>query len=121
MTFNATPSAVYEAFMDSKTHSKFTNSKCVLSTKVGGKFVCGDGYMTGKNLELVKGKKIVQTWAAQGWPAGHESKITLNLKKVASGTQLHFFHSHVPDKAVKSITEGWKSFYWEPMKKMFTK
>jgi len=32
------------------------------------------------------------------------------LKRVPTGTQINFYHSNVPAKAVKSITDGWKTF-----------
>lgn len=53
----ATPDEVYEAFIDAKKHSAFTGSKATCNPKIGGKFTAWDGYISGKNLELEKGKK----------------------------------------------------------------
>ena len=54
----AAPDAVYEAFMDAKKHSAFTGSKAASDARVGGKFTAWDGYISGKNLELEKGKRM---------------------------------------------------------------
>jgi len=78
----AKPEDVYEALMDSKKHSRFTGGKCVISRKVGGTFSVFDGYAEGENLELVKGKRIVQSWRDTDFPEGKYSKVTFSLKKI---------------------------------------
>lgn len=60
----ATPEDVYEALMDSRRHAKLTGGGARISRKVGGRFSVFDGYAKGKNLKLVPGRKIVQTWRA---------------------------------------------------------
>ena len=32
-------------------------------------------------------------------------------------TLLHFVHAGVPEQAHDSIDEGWKTYYWDPIKK----
>ena len=64
LIFKAKPDEIYEAWMDSKKHTKFTESKAKISNEVGGNFVCGNGYMKGKSIELIPGEKIVQQWQA---------------------------------------------------------
>jgi activator of HSP90 ATPase len=120
-TLTATPNEVYDALMDSKKHSKFTGGKCTMSTKVGGKFTAYDGYIHGENLELARGKKIVQSWNSSDFPAGHFSKTTYNFSKTKTGTKISFTHSGVPDDQFKSVKQGWIDYYWTPMKKMFDK
>ena len=56
----AAPEEVYEAFVDAKKHSAFTGSKATCDPRVGGKFTAWDGYISGKNLLLEEGKRIVQ-------------------------------------------------------------
>jgi len=58
----ASPEEVYRAFVSSKEHTEFTGSEAKCSAKVGGRFTAWDKYISGKNLELVQGKKIVQEW-----------------------------------------------------------
>ncbi len=113
------PLDVYEAIMDSKKHAKFTGQKVTMSTKVGGKFVCFGGYCWGKNLELVPGKKIVQSWTTSDWEKGQYSTVTYEFKKEGTGTKLSFTQKDVPIEHCDSIAQGWKDYYWTPMKEMF--
>ena len=119
----ATAKAIYEALMDSKKHTEFTGDKAKISAKVGGAVSSFSGYAVGKNIELVPNKKIVQTWRVTdgSWPEGHDSEITFELKKAAKGAEIHFTHRGVPEGRVAEFKEGWKDFYWRPVKKYFKK
>jgi activator of HSP90 ATPase len=118
VTIRATPHAVYEALMDSRKHTKMVGARSNISRQVGGKFSAFDGYAEGVNLELVPDQKIVQTWRASDWPAGHYSKVTFSLKEVESGTRLSFSQTGVPEDQYEDILQGWKDYYWQPMKEM---
>ncbi len=119
--FPATTEAIYEWLMDSKKHSKFTGARAVISKKVGGAFTTYDDYASGKNLTLVPGKKIVQTWRASDWDPGVFSKTTYLLKPVKGGTQLTFTQTGVPDEQYSTVKQGWIDFYWKPLKKALGK
>ena len=67
----ATPAEVYDALLDPKKHSAFTGSPATTNDKIGVEFKAWDGYISGKNLELVKNKKIVQEWETTAWPKGY--------------------------------------------------
>ena len=112
----ASPEEVYDALMDSKKHAKVTGSPASVSRKVGGKFTAWDGYIFGRNLELVPGKKIVQEWATTEWPEGYPpSRLEITLTKRAGGTELKMVHSRVPAQQKEEYAGGWRSFYWEPL------
>ncbi len=118
VTFKATPHEVYEALMDSKKHAAFSGGQASISREVGGAYSAYDGYITGKNLELVPDKKIVQSWRAVDWPEGYFSTVTFVLLPIPEGTRLNFTHTGVPDGTEAEFTQGWIDNYWDPMKKM---
>ena len=120
VTFKADPHEVYEALMDSDKHSKFTDSKAIISRITGGEFSVYDGAINGINLELVKDNKIVQSWRSEEdeWPKGHYSKATFFLEKNTTGTLLKFVQTGVPEAAYDSIKDGWREYYWKPMRDM---
>lgn len=119
---NASPMEVYEAFVDPKKHAAFTGQSATGAPKVGGKFTAGDDYITGKHLELVKGKKIVQEWTTSEWPEGYPpSLLELRFKPKGKKTELTMIHSKVPAEQVDSYAGGWKEFYWEPLNRYFAK
>jgi activator of HSP90 ATPase len=120
-TFKTSPHEVYEALMDSKKHTKFTGDKATISRKIGGKFSTFDGYSEGVNLELIPDSKIVQTWRASDWPERHYSNATFSFKEIPSGTRLTFTQTGVPAKQYDDISQGWRDYYWAPMKEMLEK
>ena len=121
VTFAASPTQVYEALTDSKTHAEFTGSPVKMSREVGGKFSVYDGEIDGENLELVPSQKIVQSWRYSDWPAGHYSKCTFSLKQVPGGTRLTFTQTGVPEDKYEDISQGWRDYYWGPRKELFGK
>jgi activator of HSP90 ATPase len=121
VAFKASPHEVYEIIMDEKKHAELVGSDAKISRKVGGKFVIYGGDVEGKNLELVPDQKIVQTWRYSDWPEGHYSTATFALEKVVTGTRLTFTQTDVPDDKFEDIKQGWKDYYWTPMKEILKK
>jgi uncharacterized protein YndB with AHSA1/START domain len=114
--FKASPAEVYDALLDPKKHSKFTGSPATTNAKVGAEFNAWDGYISGKNLELVKDKKIVQEWETTQWPKGYpRSRLELTLSPKKGGTELKMVHSKVPAEQVEDYTSGWHTSYWDPL------
>jgi uncharacterized protein YndB with AHSA1/START domain len=116
----AAPSEVYEAWMDSERHSQFTGRLANISREIGGSFTAMDS-LRGNNVELVPGKKIVQTWQCDydGWPSDHFSVLTIQLSPIAGGTALEFEQTGVPLACLKGIHDAWHKHYWLPLKRMF--
>jgi activator of HSP90 ATPase len=76
------------------------------------------GNIQGANLELVPDRKIVQSWRYGDWPDDHYSRVTSLLKGVPNGTHLTFTQTGVPDEFYEDIAQGWKDYYWGPMREM---
>lgn len=119
---DATPLEVYEAYTDPKKHAAFTGQDAKGTARVGGKFVAGDEYIRAKYLELEKGKRILQEWSTSEWPEGYPpSLLELTMKPKGKKTELTMVHSKVPEDQVDYYAEGWKDYYWAPLKKHFAK
>ena len=114
--FKASPHDVYEVLMDSKKHAAFTGSRARISRAVGGSFKAYDDYISGKNVELVPDRRIVQDWRAVDWPEGYFSRITFEFTSIPEGTRLDFIHVGLPEGTEEEFTQGWIDNYWEPMK-----
>jgi activator of HSP90 ATPase len=117
------PIEVYNLLMDAKKHSTFLGGKVKMSKKINGKFEMFDGYCSGFNIELKEGKRIVQGWyfKEDGWPDDHFSICTFNFDKVSKGTKLTFTQIAVPEHKAEALKEGWKEYYWQPMKDYLAK
>ena len=117
-TLPAPPSRVYRLLMNSKQHTRFTGAPARIGSTPGSKFTAHGPYIVGFNIELIKGKRIVQAWRGSDWPAGAWSIITYELKPKKGGrTALTFTQHGVPPIHTKHIAQGWKDHYWEPMKR----
>lgn len=116
ISFKATPHDVYEALMDSKKHTEFTEAKAVISRNIGGKFTAFDDWASGTNVELVQDKKIVQTWRGSDWPEAHYSTITFSLKQKGKETILDFTQTEIPADLYDDIKQGWIDWYWDKLK-----
>ena len=119
VTFNATPLEIYELLMDEKKHSVFTGFKVKMSKKIRGKFNIFDNYINGHNILLIEGELIVQGWHFEedGWPENHYSICTFSFENLDTKTRLRLEQTGVPAHKVDELKEGWKQYYWEPMKK----
>lgn len=116
----ATPEAVYDAWLDSDGHTRMTGGKAEMAGAVGGEYTAWDAYISGKNLELTPGRRIVQSWRTTHFPEQHaDSRIAVTLTPVEGGTLLTLVHSGVPDGQTSYERSGWQTHYFEPMKKYF--
>jgi activator of HSP90 ATPase len=117
----ASPKQVYDAYVDPKKHSEFTDSKATGKPKVGGKYSSWDGYIFGKYLVLDDGKRVVQDWTTTDWEEGYPaSKLELTFNAVPGGTEIVMVHSNVPKVQAVEVEQGWTEFYWEPLKEYFS-
>ncbi len=118
----ATPQQIYEAWLDSIAHSEMTGGEANMSDEIGAEVSAWDGYITGSNLELVPGERIVQAWRTGEFADEHaDSIVTVTLESVEEGTLLTLVHSNVPDSHRSYEEGGWESQYFEPMKAYFAK
>ena len=83
VTFDAEPKAIYSALMDSKQHAEFTGVKAKIGKKVGEPIAAHGKHISGFNVELVPGKRIVQAWRGSDWRDGSFSIATFAYAKDA--------------------------------------
>ena len=78
-------------------------------------------HISGFNLVLKPGEKIVQAWRAMGWWPDYYSVVIFDLYKAGSGTKLKFSQIGVPPSRYSGHYRGWIETYWTPMKEIFIK
>jgi uncharacterized protein YndB with AHSA1/START domain len=117
--FKASPLDVYEAIMDAKKHESLSGEKAEVSREIGGTFIVWGGHLSGFNLVLRPGEKIVQAWRAHDWWVDHYSTVTFALRAVPDGTELRFTQIGVPPHRFDGHARGWIETYWQPMQDLF--
>lgn len=117
VTFKASVHELFSMFTDSKKHSAATGAKASVSAKAGAKWTAFDGMLRGRNLEVVRGKMIVQAWRATHWPkTDADSILILFFSDTAAGGKVDLVHVGVPEHDHKGVRKGWPHFYWQPWK-----
>ncbi len=118
--FPTTPELLYAAWLDSDIHSEMTGSDAVITPEVGGDFSAWDGYISGENIQLEPGKRIVQSWRTTEFaPEDPDSMLEILLEKVPGGTKLTLNHSGIP-AGQPDYAKGWEDFYFKPMHEYFS-
>jgi activator of HSP90 ATPase len=119
---HAAPDEVFEALADPAKHAVVTGAAATGKAKVGGKFTAWDGYIKGEFLEIAKGKRLVWAWETTEWPKGYPpSKVELTFEGTEAGTKLRMVQTGVPAEQAEEYRQGWIDYYWEPLKKHFSK
>lgn len=114
---NTSAKTLYDLYLNAKKHTISTGAPAKINSKEGSKYSAHGGYITGKNLQLVKDKLIVQSWRAQGWDSNDvDSTFIIRLEAKGKDVILHAIHANLPDKHAASINKGWFAHYWEPWK-----
>jgi uncharacterized protein YndB with AHSA1/START domain len=129
--FKTNRARIYEALTDSKKFDAVTKLSAAMtsgmvpagsapasvSREAGGAFSAFGGYVTGRQIELVPGQRIVQAWRAGSWDPGVYSIARFELMEQGTGTKLVFDHTGFPSGEAAHLAEGWKGNYWEPLAK----
>jgi activator of HSP90 ATPase len=116
ITIKAKPHEVFETLMDSQKHSRLTGHKAYISRRVGGRVEINDEAITGRNIELIPDRKIVQTWRDSRWPQEYHSTVTFLLDQYNDETKLTFVQTGVPAEDYESLKQSWYENYWKPLK-----
>ena len=128
LLFKAGPQRVYGALTDSKSFDAITRlsdgdallkasgaKPTAINGEVGGTFTLFGGYVTGRNLEMLPGERLVQAWRAASWKPGAFSIADFSFVKEGANTKLLFDHRGFPDSQGASLAQGWHMHYWGPL------
>jgi activator of HSP90 ATPase len=127
--FKASPQRIYEALLDAQQFQKvelasgamkaldLEKSPAVISREPGGTFSLFGAYISGRQIELVPNKRIVQAWRTMQWDPGVFSIAHFELLEQGAGTKLVFDHTGFPAGDGESLASGWKAHYWEALEK----
>jgi activator of HSP90 ATPase len=97
-----------------------TGSICTASAKSGGKFTAWDGYISGRNLDLLTNRRILQSWRTSDFQSYElDSFLLVRLEEVKGGSKVTIIHAEIPSRLGNSLKHGWIDYYLLPMKIYF--
>lgn len=118
-TFNTPVATLYAAWLNSEIHSEMTGGEAECNPIIGGSFSAWDGYIWGKNIELKKNEKILQSWRTTEFQEDdQDSTLTIEFKSIGEKTELVLIHTNIPEGQTQ-YKQGWIDHYFTPMKSFF--
>jgi len=118
--FSKTPEILFDAWLDSDSHSRMTGSKSQVSSIEGEEFSAWDGYIKGRNLELQRPFRILQSWRTADFVDSEpDSVLEITFNKENDGTRVTIRHTELPEHGTQ-YKQGWVEAYFNPMKLYFS-
>jgi uncharacterized protein YndB with AHSA1/START domain len=117
---DAQPARVYKALTDPAEFGELTGQgAAALTADAGAPFSLFDGHITGRTVESVADRRLVQAWRAASWPDGVYSIVNFQLQADGDDeqTRLVFDQAGFPEEAHDELASGWHKMYWEPLKR----
>ncbi len=106
---NAEPSDIYSAITNSRTIELWSGYPAQMEAEPGSEFSLWEGDITGKNLEFVQDKKVVQEWYFGD--QSEKSIVTITILPDRENSVVTVEHTNIPDEEFEAIAEGWREYY----------
>jgi activator of HSP90 ATPase len=114
---NAESSDVYSALTNPFTIELWSGYPAQMSTEPGSEFSLWEGDISGKNLEFIENRKVVQEWYFGN--QSEKSIVTITISPDRENSFITVEHSNIPDEDFKDISEGWREYYFEAISIFF--
>ena len=116
--FKCTASDFYDSLTREELVSRFTQDKARVVGRVGGEFSLFGGNVEGEFVELTKDQLIKQKWRFKNWPTAHYSTVSFQIESRDDCVLVKLSQTDVPAYEYEKVKEGWKRFYFEPMRRI---
>ena len=111
----APPERLYAMYLDPKAHAAFTGMPVTIAARAGARFEAFGGALSGRMLQLVPNRLIVQTWRSTHFGKRDlDSTLVLSFCKRRGGGLIELTHVNVADRDFAGVSEGWSKYYWLP-------
>ena len=120
----APPQQVFEVLTSGGLFSAATGQPAEITDREGDSFSIFGGRVEGRQIELVPGQRVVQAWRfgsahPSAWEPGVYSTVRFALEPTGAGTRLVIDHAGIPAEWTEHISQGYPSFYQDPIAKFF--
>jgi activator of HSP90 ATPase len=80
-----------------------------MSTEPGTEFSLWEDDITGRNIEFIPDRKIVQEWYFGDQE--EQSVVTITIDARGGKSDVTVEHTNIPDEEFENIAEGWREYY----------
>jgi activator of HSP90 ATPase len=106
---NAEPSDIFSALTNPYTIELWSGYHAEMSAEPGSEFSLWEGDITGRNLEFIQDRKVMQEWYFGD--QAEKSIVTIIINPDGEKSQVTVEHTYIPDDEFAQISEGWREFY----------
>jgi activator of HSP90 ATPase len=111
----ATPSELFNMYLDPNIHEAITGAPVTIAAKAGAAFSAFDGALTGTILQVKPKKLIVQSWRSSNWSrTAIDSTLVLTFWPEGKNGRIELVQVNVPDNDFAGVSQGWEMYYWTP-------
>ena len=111
---------LFKAWLDSDMHAEMIGSSAEIDPSINVEFKIWDNYISGRTIEIIPNKKIVQKWRTTEFSkTSKDSILELEFTETMGSTKLTLKHSLIPDGQGDDYKNGWIEYYFAPMKEYF--
>jgi len=109
---------LYSMYLNPQRHAAITGHKVEIGARPGARFRAFNGALTGRILQIVPGRLIVQSWRSRPFhKSDDDSTLVLRFTSHGKKGRIDLMHVNVPDHDYRSVSSGWKQYYWKPWRK----
>ena len=119
VTVNAAPERIYELLTNGAKFGDVTGKPGKGGGAAGAFFSLFEGWLQGRQVELVPNELIAQAWRFMDWEPGIYSMVRFQLKPEGKGTKIILDQDGVPEAVYEHVKTNWEGFYFAPFKKHF--
>ena len=122
VTLPAPAEKLYDMYLSPKFHAEITGGPVVISRIAGTKFRAFGGMISGKMLQVVPKRLIIQSWRGKDWkPEDLDSTLIISFLPDKEGGRIELTHVNVPEYDYEDVSEGWEKSYWKPWREYLRK
>jgi activator of HSP90 ATPase len=115
--FSASAEELYDIYMDPRRHAAATGAPVKISAKAGSQFSAFEGALSGIMLVAIPRQLIVQRWrSTKFYDTDLDSILTLRFVQDGQRGRIDLVHLGVPKQDFKGVNEGWRKYYWTPLR-----
>jgi len=119
VTVAASPDTVFSALTDEGRFAQMTGQPASIEAQPGGAFSRFGDQVTGRIIEYVPGKRLVEAWRVAPWSEGKYSVVRFDLAPRDGGTLLVIEQDGYPADNREHLEAGWQKMYLQPLASLF--